>query len=86
MLGRTMEVSANIEGYLVKVHYSEMWTASICPPGADKPHPVLVRASTQEGKDVLLERVKVLITALKEKAPPKRGHAASSSRSENARK
>ena len=61
-----MDVTTNISGYEVRVRCTEtkMWQAVVVPPGAKTPHPVVIRASAQEGKEVLIERLKVFLHSL----------------------
>jgi hypothetical protein len=51
-----MDVTTNIAGYEVRIRCRNMWQAFVVPPAGKTPHPVVIRASAQEGKEVLIER------------------------------
>jgi hypothetical protein len=61
-----MDVTTNISGYEVRVCYTDtkMWQAFVVSPGAKTPHPIVIRASAEEGKEVLLERLKAFLHGL----------------------
>jgi hypothetical protein len=61
-----MEASTTANGYTVNVNFNEIWSATILPPGAVHKYHVVVRATADEGKDVLLERLKILLQCHKE--------------------
>jgi hypothetical protein len=73
-----MQATAVIHGFRVHIERGAMWAASVTPPGADIPHPVVVRASASEGKEVLCHRLTHLLATLV--SGPMAADAASSAR------
>jgi len=61
-----MDVTTNICGYEVRICCTDtkIWQAVLVPPGAKTPHSIVIRASAQEGKEVLIERLKVFLHSL----------------------
>jgi hypothetical protein len=59
--------------YKIRGDYGDCWNAKIFPPDEMKAHPVVVRATGNEGEAKLIERVKLVIDQhIKDKAA-KRG-------------
>ena len=73
-----MDVTTNISGYEVRVCCTDtkMWQAFVVPPGAKTPHPIVIRASAEEGKEVLIERLKVFLQGLIGNGSTAAGHPA----------
>ena len=66
-----MEYRLTLLGFNIAVRCTAAWEAFLFTPGARRHHPVVVRASLNEGKTVLLQRLKVLLAAINCKEKPR---------------